>query len=78
MRCRMRQSSVSLVCSFGVGYDCSEPAVKEILLLLDATMHFIIEDIDATHLFIDHNQLERVQTELQNRLAENVFKPPQL
>ena len=54
----------------------SEPAVKEILLLLDSTMNFIIEDLDATHLFIDPSQVEAVQRALQQRLAENVYKPP--
>ncbi len=53
----------------------SEPAVKEILLLLDAEMNFIIEDLDPNHLFIDPLQVERVQEALQARLAENVFKP---
>lgn len=53
----------------------SEPAVKEILLVLDAEMNFIIEDLDPNHLFIDHQQVDRVQEALQARLAENVFKP---
>jgi hypothetical protein len=53
----------------------SEPAVKEILLLLDSTMNFIIEDLDPSHLFIDPLQLDSVQAALQERLSQNVYKP---
>lgn len=40
-------------------------------------MHFIIEDLDANHLFIDEDQLEKVEGLLDSKLAENVFKPSQ-
>ena len=39
-------------------------------------MHFIIEDLDTNHLFIDATQLDRVKAELERRLAENVYLPP--
>lgn len=39
-------------------------------------MHFIIEDLDANHLFIESAQLEKVKSELAKRLAENVYLPP--
>lgn len=39
-------------------------------------MHFIIEDLDSNHLFIDAAQLDRVKAELSKRLAENVYLPP--
>lgn len=54
----------------------SEASVREILLKLDQTMHFIIEDLDANHLFIDSSQLEKVRVELEKKLAENVYLPP--
>lgn len=40
-------------------------------------MHFIIEDLDASHMFIDSSQLETVQRLLEDKLEENVFKPVQ-
>lgn len=54
----------------------SDPAIKEILLQLDSTMHFIIEILDSQHLFIEESQYEKVQSLLQTKLSENVFKPP--
>ena len=51
--------------------------MREILLQLDSKMHFIIESLDAQHLFIDEGQFEKVQELLQEKLSENVFKPPQ-
>lgn len=55
----------------------SDPAIKELLLQLDASMHFIIEQLDSSHLFIEESQLEKVQQMLEEKLSENVFKPPQ-
>lgn len=56
----------------------SEPAVKEILLHLDSQHHFIIEDLDPTHVFVDPLQLDQIQEELRRILAENVYKAPQI
>lgn len=39
-------------------------------------MHFVIEDLDSNHLFIDAGQLEKVKLELEKKLAENVYLPP--
>ncbi len=39
-------------------------------------MNFIIEDLDSSHLFIDPSQVETIQRALQERLAQNVYKPP--
>lgn len=54
----------------------SDASVREILLKLNQTMHFIIEDLDANHLFIEASHLEKVKGELAKRLAENVYLPP--
>lgn len=54
----------------------SDAAVREILIKLDQSFKFIIEDLDEHHLFIDGAQLPRVQLELDKRLAENVYLPP--
>ena len=54
----------------------SEASSREILLKLDQSMHFIIEDLDSNHLFVDGSQLEQVKLELEKRLAENIYLPP--
>ncbi|PJF19601.1 Fungal chitin synthase domain-containing protein [Paramicrosporidium saccamoebae] len=54
----------------------SDASVREILLKLDQSMHFIIEDLDSNHLFIEASQLDKVKAELERKLAENVYLPP--
>lgn len=54
----------------------SDASVREILLKLDQSMHFIIEDLDTNHLFVDGAQIERIKAELAAKLAENVYLPP--
>lgn len=55
----------------------SDPAIKEVLLQLDSSMHFIIEVLDSSHLFIEESQFATVQDMLDTKLSENVFKAPQ-
>ncbi len=55
----------------------SDAAVKEILLQLDSSLHFIIQVLDSNHLFIEESQYDQVQRLLEEKLSENVFKPPQ-
>lgn len=55
--------------------EASEPSVREILLKLDQQIHFIIEDVDNRHLFVDSSQMERIEKELNKKLAENVYLP---
>lgn len=43
---------------------------------MDLAMHFIIEDLDPNHLFIDEAQIDRISKELERRLSENVYLPP--
>lgn len=62
--------------AFIYGVCTSDASVREILLKLNSTMHFIIEDLDSNHLFIDAAQLDRVNAELSKRLAENIYLPP--
>jgi len=49
--------------------------VKEVLLKLDSEMQFIVEMLDANHLFIKEEVYEKVRERLEERLSENVFKP---
>lgn len=55
----------------------SDPAIRELLMQLDASMHFIIEILDSNHMFIDESLFDQVQAKLETKLSENVFKPPQ-
>jgi hypothetical protein len=50
--------------------------VREILLRLNQVTPFILEDLDTNHLFVDASQLDRIKAELEKRLAENVYLPP--
>lgn len=50
-----------------------DESVKQILLFLDSKMHFIIEDLDARHLFVESAQIESVRKALERILAENTF-----
>lgn len=50
-------------------------SVKEILLSLDNELHFIVEDVDERHLFVETSQLAVVKKRLDAILNENVFKP---
>lgn len=52
-----------------------DSAVKEIILLLDTKEHFIIEDLDANHLFIDSERLEWIKGQVNQKLLENVYIP---
>jgi hypothetical protein len=38
-------------------------------------MHFIIEDLDERHLFVETAQLDVVKTKVNAVLEENLFKP---
>jgi len=67
----MHKSSINVPCLV-----FSEPAVKEILLHLDTVSHFIIEDLDSSHLFVDPQQLPQIQKQLLDILSENVYKAP--
>ncbi|EGF77737.1 hypothetical protein BATDEDRAFT_91498 [Batrachochytrium dendrobatidis JAM81] len=46
----------------------SDQAVKQIIKELDSQLHFIIEDLDDTHLFIEAAKVELVQDRLEDIL----------
>lgn len=52
-----------------------DPAVKEIILLLDTKEHFVIEDLDANHLFVDSERLAWIKEQINQKLLENVYIP---
>lgn len=52
----------------------SDASVREILLLLDEELHFIIDNLDSNTLFIDESKLEIVEERLNWKLSENVYE----
>ena len=52
----------------------SDPAVKQLLLLMNGEDAFIIEDLDESHLFIDPQAIDRVRERFEVRMEENVYK----
>ncbi|KAF4610033.1 hypothetical protein D9613_010644 [Agrocybe pediades] len=56
----------------GVLLTC-DPAVKQILLLLNEKESFIIEDLDDHHLVIKAEQEYRIRKELEAELEKNTY-----
>ncbi|KZO90630.1 nucleotide excision repair, TFIIH, subunit [Calocera viscosa TUFC12733] len=50
-----------------------DAAVKQILLMMDESEKFIIQDLDDTHLIVQMDQLERVQRMLEVELEKNTY-----
>ncbi|KAF8956597.1 hypothetical protein BDZ97DRAFT_1671426 [Flammula alnicola] len=51
----------------------SDPAVKQILLMMNEKESFIIEDLDDHHLVIKAEQEYRVRKELEAELEKNTY-----
>ncbi|KDR79147.1 hypothetical protein GALMADRAFT_63021, partial [Galerina marginata CBS 339.88] len=51
----------------------SDPAVKQILLLLNEKESFIIEDLDEYHIVIKAEEEYRVRRELEAELEKNTY-----
>lgn len=67
----------SYILAFGlIKHTISDESVREILLKMDQSMHFIIESLDTQHLFVDAAQVPAVEAELSRRLKANVYLPP--
>ena len=52
----------------------SDEAVKEIVCALDSQEHFIIEELDENHLFIDSNKFNQVKEHVERTLEQNIFR----
>jgi len=52
---------------------CSDPAVKQILLMMNEKKSFIIEDLDDHHLVIKADEEYRVREELSHELEKNTY-----
>ncbi|KAJ1977097.1 hypothetical protein H4R34_003719 [Dimargaris verticillata] len=57
----------------GVLIECDTTA-KQVILNLDERYHFIIEDLDSTHLFVNSDCVRMLQSELDKIIDENTFK----
>ncbi|CAG8464571.1 9570_t:CDS:2 [Paraglomus brasilianum] len=57
----------------GVLLQC-DPTVKQVILNLDERDHFIIEDLDETHVFVEASCVEKVKKSLEDLLEENTYK----
>ncbi|EKM77626.1 hypothetical protein AGABI1DRAFT_115178 [Agaricus bisporus var. burnettii JB137-S8] len=56
----------------GVLFFC-DPAVKQILLVMNEKQSFIIEDLDDHHLVIKADEEYRVRRELETELEKNTY-----
>ncbi|KAF8504931.1 TFIIH subunit TTDA/Tfb5 [Gautieria morchelliformis] len=54
-------------------YLYSDPAVKQLLVNMDETQHFIIPDLDDNHLLIKADEEDRVRKELDAELERNTY-----
>ena len=54
---------------------CSDPAVKQILLMMNEKKSFIIEDLDSHHLVIKADEEYRVREELSQEVSLNLSLP---
>ncbi|ORY19088.1 hypothetical protein LY90DRAFT_435268, partial [Neocallimastix californiae] len=52
----------------------SDPTVKSVLKELDEEDHFIIEDLDETHVFINYRAVEKIRNELDKIMEDNTYK----
>lgn len=52
---------------------CSEDSVKQIILHLDATHHFILSDLDRYHVFIDESKAKFLQKEIERIIRSNTL-----
>jgi len=56
----------------GILFTC-DPAVKQILLMMNEKKSFIIEDLDSHHLVIKADEEYRVREELSHELEKNTY-----
>jgi len=56
----------------GILFIC-DPAVKQILLMMNEKKSFIIEDLDDHHLVIKADEEYRVREELSHELEKNTY-----
>ncbi|KAG0332320.1 hypothetical protein BG000_010122 [Podila horticola] len=63
----------ALLCVKGVVIEC-DTSVKQIILGLNEKSHFIIEDLDDTHVFVDAGCIDQLREDIDQILNENTYK----
>ena len=54
---------------------CSDATMKQFLLFLDKEHHFIIKDLDETHLLVDAAKATLIQEKMNELYEENTYVP---
>ncbi|RCK64774.1 RNA polymerase II transcription factor B subunit 5 [Candida viswanathii] len=64
-----------LVASKGVLVQC-DPSIKALIIQIDSTSPgIILEELDETHLLIQHDKVDVVKAELNRLLSKNIYNP---
>ncbi|KAG0037193.1 hypothetical protein BGZ82_002997 [Podila clonocystis] len=63
----------TFMCVEGVVIEC-DTSVKQIILGLNEKSHFIIEDLDDTHVFVDAGCIDQLREDIDQILNENTYK----
>ena len=64
-----------LVASKGVLVQC-DPSIKALIIQIDSSSSgIILEELDETHLLIQHDQVNFVKSELNRLLSKNIYNP---
>mmetsp|Transcript_201 Transcript_201/g.336 ORF Transcript_201/g.336 Transcript_201/m.336 type:complete len:87 (+) Transcript_201:182-442(+) len=59
----------------GVMITCDVP-MKQFILHLNETRHFVLSDLDDTHLLVDPSYVSLIQEEIDNLMEKNVYTAP--
>lgn len=52
----------------------SDAAVREIIMDLDSEHHFIIEELDEQHLFVETAKIDFVKAHVERVLESNIYR----
>ncbi|EGW32400.1 RNA polymerase II transcription factor B subunit 5 [Spathaspora passalidarum NRRL Y-27907] len=64
-----------LVASKGVLVQC-DPSIRALILQIDAeSPGIVLEELDDTHLLIQHDKVQIVKNELNKLLSKNIYNP---
>lgn len=64
-----------LVASKGVLVQC-DPSIKALIIQIDSSSSgIILEELDETHLLIQHDKVNFVKYELNRLLSKNIYNP---
>ena len=55
--------------------NCSDVAIKQLILALHEEKHFVLKDLDDTHLLIDSAYVDIVKTAVAEILEKNIWAP---